>query len=547
MKKLRIVPLLLMCVILLSSLCPAALALEEPPLASNAVLLMETASQNILLTQNENVRVYPASTTKIMTVLLAIEAVEDGRIKLSDTVTATENMNYDLIPDGSSAGILPGETMTLEELLYCAMLASGNDACNVIAEYVGGSIPAFITMMNDRATELGCIGTQFVNTHGLPNESHYTTVWDFGHIALEAISHSEFMDISDTATYEIPATNMSEKRVLSNSNGLINEKSVVYPGYKYEFAHGVKTGYTTSAGYCLVSTAEKDGIELLCVIMGGVVTDNNGALSYSNFADSRTLYDWGFENFSFHNLLTTDKIITSVPVTMSADADKVTLKPQNILTAFLPNDIDLASLEMDIVTELGEDGKSLQAPIGAGEVLGSVTVSYNGVSYGTVKLIASSSIDLSKMSFLKTEAAKLIDKMWVKVLIIVLIMLFVLYVAAVMIYRRRRYKYIKYMRAKQAQDRRKRREADERRRQDPVPELQPERELVMAGRREDAAEQAPSYTTFDEPQPSYTPYEEPRQQDYPIYEEPQPSYPTYEEEPRERAIDRDYFDEFFKK
>ncbi len=150
MRNFRILPLILLVALLLSCFAPAAWALEDPEVASNAVLIMETDSRSILYSKNENARVYPASTTKIMTVLLALEAVESGRISLTDQVTAGESMNYDLIPDGSSAGIQVGETMTLQDLLYCAMLASGNDACNVIAAYVGGDLATFIEMMNRR-------------------------------------------------------------------------------------------------------------------------------------------------------------------------------------------------------------------------------------------------------------------------------------------------------------------------------------------------------------------------------------------------------------
>jgi D-alanyl-D-alanine carboxypeptidase (penicillin-binding protein 5/6) len=114
-----------------------------------------------------------------MTVLLAIEAIESEKVSLYDEVTASSDISYDLIPDGSSANITAGETMTLENLLYCAMVSSANEACNVIAEYIGGSIAAFIDMMNAKAEELGCTGTHFNNTHGLPDEDHYTTAWDF--------------------------------------------------------------------------------------------------------------------------------------------------------------------------------------------------------------------------------------------------------------------------------------------------------------------------------------------------------------------------------
>ena len=497
MRNLKILTLILLAAVMLGCFAPAALALDEPQVASNAALLMETDSRSLLYTKNENARVYPASTTKMMTVLLAVEAVEAGQVSLSDPVTATESMTYDLIPDGSSAGIQVGETMTLESLLYCAMLASGNDACNVIAEHVGGSISAFIERMNQRAAELGCVGTHFANTHGLPNENHYTTAWDFAQIALEAISHSEFMTICDTVTYQVPATNKSEARTLSNSNGLINDKSLLYPGYKYEYAHGIKTGYTSAAGYCLVSTAVKDDIQLLCVIMGGVVEDQNGSMAYSNFTDSRRLYDWGFENFSFQNILDTNDEITRVAVTMGVDGDQVALKPQNALTAFLPNDMAADSFDLDIRTSVGEDGGPLRAPISAGEVLGEVTVSRNGVSYGTVKLVAATSVDLSKMSYLKTTVGDFFGLLWVKITAVILVVLLVLYIISVILYRRRRRRYIRYMRAKQAAERRRR------------AQMQAQQEQARQEVREPVHAAPPEQT--------------------------------------QRAIDRDYFEEFFKR
>lgn len=511
MKKFKIIPLILLFVFVVSAFSPAAYAVEPPELSSNAIVILETDSRTTLYSRNENVRVYPASTTKIMTVLLAVEAIEDGKVNLTDVVTAHESMTTDLIADGSSAGIVVGEQMTLQDLLYCAMLASGNDACNVIAEYIAGSIPSFVNMMNARAAELGCVGTHFANTHGLPNDNHYTTAWDFSLISLEAVSHSEFMAICDTVSYEVPATNLSERRYLSNSNGLINEKSFMYPGYKYENAHGVKTGHTSAAGYCLVSTAEKDGLTLMCVVMGGVVGDSGGAITYSNFTDSIKLYDWGFENFSFQNILTTADLVTTVDVVMGADGqDKIALKPQNALAAFLPNDTQLDSFELSITTNTSEDGTTLRAPIEAGDVLGEVKVMKDGVSYGKVKLVAAASIDMSKSSFIKGEIRELLEKLWVKVLIVALIALLVIYIVSVLMYRRRRRQYLKQMQARRVAERRR-------------------REAAAANARGNA-EQARADTAVRE-----------------LRENKPPVAKAPERKPVKPLEDRDYFDEFFKK
>ena len=457
MKNLKIMSLFLLICVFATALSPAACAISEPATYSSSIMLIEPQSGSVLFSENENVRAYPASTTKIMTVLLAIEAIEDGKASLSDQVTATANMNYDMIPDGSSAGIQVGETMSLGDLLYCAMLASGNDACNVIAEYIGGTIENFVQMMNDRAAELGCVGTHFANTHGLPDENHYTTAWDLAQITLEAVTHSQFMTICDTVTYTVPETNKSGARTLSNSNGLINENSTLYPGYLYEYAHGIKTGHTNDAGYCLVSTAEKDGVQLICIVLGGVVIDKDGSLKYSNFVDSMTLYEWGFNNFSFQDIFTVNDSVGSAAVLMGSEGDSsVALKPQNALTAFLPNDTEKDSFEYSIKLYDADANGALSAPIESGDVLGEATVSLNGVSYGTGKLVAGSSVGLSKLVFIQTKLGDFFGMTWVKIACGLLIILLIMYVISVVTYRRRRRRYIKYMRAKQAAERRRR-------------------------------------------------------------------------------------------
>lgn len=243
-------------------------ALDEK-LGANCVLLVDEDSGQYYYTRNIDTKAYPASLTKIMTLLLAVEAVERGDVQLDDTVTAYADCNADMVEGASNADIKVGETMTFEDFLYCAMISSANEACNVVAEYVCGSISAFVQRMNARAQELGCTGTHFVNPHGLPNDDHYTTAHDLYRITKEALSHELFATICNTVKHTVPATNLSDERTLSNTNGLINPESPMYRGYYYEYAKGVKTGHTEAAGYCLVSTAEKDGVRLLCVVLGG--------------------------------------------------------------------------------------------------------------------------------------------------------------------------------------------------------------------------------------------------------------------------------------
>ncbi|MFR3289284.1 MAG: D-alanyl-D-alanine carboxypeptidase family protein [Lachnospiraceae bacterium] len=289
MKKIKLLPIILILTLLVSALGLPALALEQPEINSPRAVLMDAASGRVFYEKDADSQAYPASLTKVMTVLVAVEAIERGEFSLTDSVTASERCLEGMVDDGSTAGIVPGETMPLQDLLYCALLASANEACNVIAEYVSGSVEAFVEQMNALAAELGCSGTHFANTHGLPDDDHYTTARDMAVIYREAISHELFAEISGSVGYTAAATNVSGERQLSNTNSLINQNATVYPGYYYEYAKTGKTGHTTAAGYCLASSAEKDGVSLIAVVLGGEAPQNSsGGYDYQNFIDSRT-------------------------------------------------------------------------------------------------------------------------------------------------------------------------------------------------------------------------------------------------------------------
>jgi serine-type D-Ala-D-Ala carboxypeptidase (penicillin-binding protein 5/6) len=442
MKKSKFLAFILIVSILSSNIVStSALAVSDPAPSSNEVILVDAASGNTVYAKNENNKAYPASLTKVMTVMLAVEAIENGKVALTDNVTAGKDINADLSDDGSTSGIVPGETMTLENLLYCAMLSSANEACNIIAEYIGGDLQTFIGMMNSRAAELGCTGTHFVNAHGLPDENHYTTAGDFAKISLAAISHPLFAKICNTVTRTVPATNVSKERVLQNTNGLINTNSELYPGYLYQYAAGVKTGHTTDAGYCLVSTASKDGVELLCVVLGGKAVDNSGKAQYTNFLDSISLYNWAFANFSYRDILETTDLVKDIPVKMGKNADFVTVHPETAVKALLPNDEDASNFEQKITIYSEDKGTDLVAPVQAGTALGEISIERDGVVYGTSKLVACTSIDLSYSQFIKSKIANSLKQPLVIIFILLVIAFFAAYIYLVVRYHRRKRKY----------------------------------------------------------------------------------------------------------
>ncbi|MBE6969846.1 MAG: D-alanyl-D-alanine carboxypeptidase, partial [Ruminococcaceae bacterium] len=356
MKKIRFPVMLLLICLLVSTMGPTAFALEDPVIEGSYAVLLETNTDTVLYEKSAYERAYPASLTKMMTVLLAVEAIENQTVlpsgvtaALTNEVTASESYNFDQIVDGSTASILLGETMSLEDLLYCAMLSSANEACNMIAEHIAGSVPAFVEMMNQRAAALGCSGTHFANTHGLPHDDHYTTAWDLTLIAREAVAHPFFRELCSTRTRTLNPTNMSAGRALYNTNSLINPNDH-YPGdYLYEGAAGIKTGFTSDAGYCLASIATREGIsniQLLSIVLRSPAydEDGNGVLDkYCNFTDSATLFDWGFDNWGYREILKSTDIITEVPVSMGDGTDTVAVRPSTSIVRLLPNDDDLST------------------------------------------------------------------------------------------------------------------------------------------------------------------------------------------------------------
>ncbi|MGI5985997.1 MAG: D-alanyl-D-alanine carboxypeptidase [Clostridiales bacterium] len=452
MKKLKFLSFILILVILSANfIMPPAYALTEPTLQSKSAVLMDADTGNIIFAKSGDQKSYPASTTKIMTVLLAVEAIENGKVALTDTVTAKDDIRAGLSEDGSTAGIVPGETMTLENLLYCAMLASANEACNVIADYIGGDVGTFVGMMNTRAKELGCEGTNFTNTHGLPDVNHYTTANDLAKISYEAYSHPLFMQICSTVTKTVPATNKSDERVLKNTNGLINADSEMYSGYYYEYAAGIKTGHTQDAGYCLASTASKNNMSLICVVMGGQGINRPSGMEFTNFSDSILMYDWAFENYSYRDILETTDLIEDIPVKMGRDAEYVTVHPQNSVKALMANDEDNSSFETKVTIYSKENKEELVAPIEAGAVLGEITIERDGVVYGQSLLVACSSVDLSYSQYIKSQVVNTLKKPLVIVFILAVLALLGFYIYIVARYRtekKRRLREIEMRRTK---------------------------------------------------------------------------------------------------
>ncbi len=265
---------------------------EGPQIQGESAIVMEASTGTVLYEKNSHEQCYPASITKIMTILLAVE-----NAGLDEEVTFSQDAVYKTEGSGISRDI--DEVMSMRECLYGMMLESANECAYAIAEHVGKDYQDFINMMNDKARELGCKDTHFNNPHGLPDEDHWTCANDIATISRAALQNDIFRMIVNTRRYTIPPTNKhNEETYLSNHHKMLNN----YKGdeqYLYDYCIGGKTGYTSVAGSTLATFAEKDGMTLICVVM-----KEQGPAHYT---DTRTLFDYCFENFQLWNVAENEK------------------------------------------------------------------------------------------------------------------------------------------------------------------------------------------------------------------------------------------------
>lgn len=323
-------------------------------------------------------RAFPASTTKIMTCMLALESGD-----LDATFTVGEEVKKGFTEHSSLMGLEIGETVRLRDLLYGLMLVSGNDAAAAIAVHLSGSISGFADRMNAKAAELGMTGTHFVNPHGVHNDDHYTTARDMAKLAAYALKNETFREIVSTASYSVEPTNLhAEARVLQNTNKLINTLDTDTESYLYEYAIGIKTGDTNKAGKCLVAAAEKDGATAIIVLFG----DANDA-QYSRFHAAAGIFESVFDE-KYTAITGADlQLQTEFPVTITgarpedldangqytlvADVSALRIRALPAVAAQYKANAASITAEVDWVDQLA-------APISAGTELGTVRYQLNG-------------------------------------------------------------------------------------------------------------------------------------------------------------------------
>jgi len=350
---------------------------------SEAAILIDRKSGDILYSKNKDKQLYPASTTKIMTAVLALE-----KGTLTDSVTASNEAIDPITNNHSHMGIKVGETLTLEQLLYGMMVYSANDAANVIAVHIGGSLNAFSDMMNQKAAELGLTGTKYLNAHGYHEDGHFTTAQDLATLTKYAMQNEKFCEIVGTGMYRIPANDKyTQERVLSTTNHLISRYRNTK--YLYKYAIGVKTGFTDEAGNCLVAAATKGDIELISVILKAESSEDGTLYA---FADTTELYKYAFENYQYCKVASTDVVVSDSAVYEAKGGTRVALSPEKTIEKLMPKSADLSEITPEITL-----AEKIKAPIHKGDVLGSVTYTYQGQVLGTTNLVADNDVEHDKI------------------------------------------------------------------------------------------------------------------------------------------------------
>ncbi len=351
-------------------LAPARAWCAPAPPETDAVsaVLMDAYSGKILYQKNPDQRVAPASVTKVMTMLVAMDALAKGKVKWDDRITAGESA-WEM--GGSEIWLEPGESMSFREMMLAIAVGSANDACVAVADHIAGSEQAYVALMNEKAQSLGCKNTHFANVHGLPAKDHYTSAYDMALICREALKYPALLQLTSVKHYyEL----RGGKTRLDNTNKLL---------WYYDGADGFKTGWTSEANYCLASTVKRGDLRLICTVFG--VPETGG-----NFRESTKLYNWAFANYGFQTLANEGQIMGRVPVGSGAVETVEAAVPRSVGVLIAKGEKTAATIEVRLPVLVA-------APVRKGSQLGEIRVVEQGQVLETVPLLAQE--DVARGSF----------------------------------------------------------------------------------------------------------------------------------------------------
>ena len=406
--------------------CTPVLAAPAPTHTVNAkaAILYEVNTDTILMEQDADMKLYPASTTKLMTALIALEYGNPD-----DVVTVTNEAIDGLYELGSASYLLNGEQISFMDLMRYLLIGSGNDAANALAIHVSGSVEGFVDLMNNKAQELGMTNTHFVNPHGLHNEEHYTSARDLLTLAKVVMENEIIADLVAQDELVLPVTNKHDRTTTKyTTNHLLTNKST--GEYYYEGAIGIKTGTTTPAGLCLVAGCVKGDYTYYSVVLGCEKMEGRSL----QFEETIKLFNWGAATWSQQVMLSSSQPIADVPVRLGDEKDTVVVRPSDNITAMLPNTFETDDLEMDYT--LAED---VVAPVKAGDVLGELTVRYEDKEY-QLDLVAADDVERSTMLYVLDRVTAFFTSTTFKIIVAAIVALIAILVAYAILINRKRAK-----------------------------------------------------------------------------------------------------------
>ena len=410
MRKFKIIPILIAVALFMNIFMPLARADELPEFLAEVAFLAEAESGTVLFESNADVRRAPDSLAKLMTLLLAAEAVESGRI------VAAEVMDN----------------------LYATILGSDDEACDAVAVTVAGSVEDFVAAMNDRAAVLGCRNTLFVNTTGAADARQYTTARDLYYIAREGAKHAIFVQVAGARSYD----------------GKSNTNYILEPDReKYYYRHCVfgKVSATYENGYGAVEYAERDGMNTVAIILGAAaVTLEDQSTEMQNLTEARRLLEWGHANYSWVTALSTIDLVARAEVLYGDGADFVNLRPQSEIVLLLKNDLTAGELVREIRIFSEESGEPLSAPIEEETVLGEIAVLRGGTELGRVPLVAVAEVRQMKLKYLQAQLKEALSSPVVVAIIVVVALILLVYIVLIVRYQALRAKHAKELAARRA-------------------------------------------------------------------------------------------------
>ncbi len=399
---------------------------------SEILLLVSLDDGSVVFDKNADKQTSPASLTKIVTAMLVLENCDDLDEVItipSYTIRMFDGLN------SSNAGLMPGEQISIRNLMYCLLVKSANESAAILADYVSGSVADFVALMNEYVQGLGCKNTQIMNPHGLDEAGQYTTANDIAIIVKHAISSAfaqrdRFIKITSITKYTVPATNLSGERYLRSTNYLMNSG---ISDYYCPYAKGIKTGTTKEAGRCVVSTASKDGYSYLGIVMRAPFydIDNDNVKENCAFVDCKLMFNWAFENLKLKPVVTRTQIVTVVDLKLASGTDVIRLVPEKEIYALVPSGVGADNVLIQPVE--GSLPETIEAPVEKGQIVGQAVVLYAHEQVAKVNLVAAESVARNPLLYM-WKMVKVVANTTVFKLIAIMIFLILIFFIVLTIY-----------------------------------------------------------------------------------------------------------------